>query len=54
VIGTGSVVRWVGEDDLLSADEGIVVAMDDGEHVEPWCCLGASIFVPPGECEASR
>jgi len=27
------------------------VAMDDSEHVEPWCYRGVPVFVPHGECE---
>ena len=52
VTGTGTVVRSVGGHDPLDADEGVVVAMDDGEHVEPWCYRGITIFIPHGECEA--
>jgi hypothetical protein len=37
VTGTGSVVRWIAEGNPLSAGAGVVVAMDDGEQVEPWC-----------------
>jgi len=51
VTGMGSVVRWVAEGDPLSAGEGSVVAMDDSEHVEPWCYRGVPVFVPHGECE---
>lgn len=54
VIGTGSVVRRIAEGDPLAAGTGLVVAMDEGEHVEPWCYRGAPILVPPGEVEAIR
>ena len=54
VTGTGTVVRWIADDDTLNAGGGVVVAMDDGEHVEPSCYRGTALFVPPGECEADR
>lgn len=54
VTGTGTVVRWIARGAPLNAGGGVVVAMDDGEHVEPWCYRGAAIFVPPDECEAGR
>lgn len=52
VTGTGTVVRTVGGHDPLDADEGVIVAMDDGEHVEPWCYRDMVLFIPHGECEA--
>ena len=51
VTGSGTVVRSIAGGDPLSACEGVVVAMDDGELVEPWCYRGMAIFVPQGECE---
>jgi hypothetical protein len=50
--GTGTVVRWIAQGDPLSASEGVVVAMDDGEQVEPWCYRGMAVFVGRCECEA--
>lgn len=51
VMGLGAVVRWITEGSDMSAGEGVIVAMDDGEGVEPWCYRGSTIFVEADACE---
>jgi hypothetical protein len=49
--GTGTVVRWLPEDNGWGHGQGVIVTMDDGEGVEPWSYRGRTCFVEGSNCQ---
>lgn len=49
---TGTILRSVSTSDLHHGDSGVIVTIDDDQHVEPWSYVGRTVCVGADECES--